>query len=88
MPNGIQLPEGAQQPPHAGVRRTLADLNVSFADLARMSGVRYDRLIRTLNGYQDPTPDLMSQTAAALGMRPHELWQAESKAGSASARQD
>lgn len=68
---------GASRSPHRKVRRTLSGLNMTIADLARMSGVRYDRLVRTLAGYQDPTPELMSQTAKALGLKPYELWEEE-----------
>ena len=52
----------------------------SLADLARAAGIPYSRLTVATWGYRPPSIDTQDRTAAALGVRAHELWQNEPSA--------
>lgn len=56
------------------VKEHLARRGLSLAGLARMSGVGYYPLIRSVLGYTRASTELRAATARALDLSPEELW--------------
>ena len=50
------------------IKHRLLDKGLSLIDLARQTGVAYDRLIRVVNGYRKPKPTEVEAIAEALGL--------------------
>ena len=50
------------------IKHRLLDRGMSLVELARLSGLPYDRLVRVVNGYRPPRQHEIKSIAAALGL--------------------
>ena len=52
------------------IKRRLLDADLRLIDLARSTGLSYDRLIRVVNGYRAPKAEEVRLIASTLGVTP------------------
>ena len=59
------------------VKHRLLDKGMTLAQLASVTGVPYDRLVKIVNGYREPRPEEVQRIASVLSITPDELMMPE-----------
>ena len=55
------------------IKHRLIDLNLTLLDLAKRSGMAYDRVVKVVNGYRPPRPEEIDALGSILGVEASEL---------------